>query len=157
MATVEQASAVRGGADAAGEALVHGKYLSLTSFRRDGTPVATPLWFVEEGGRLYVVTAAGSWKAKRIRRNPAVTVARCTARGALRGDPIAARAEFLPEEEHAHVDRLMARKYRIDRVLVLPIYRLAMRLAGRAASVSGPGAYLAITPVAHAEGGPPPS
>jgi PPOX class probable F420-dependent enzyme len=57
-----------------------GKYLSLTSFRRDGTGVATPVWFVEAGGRLLVETDAGSYKVRRIRRDPQVTIAPCTAR-----------------------------------------------------------------------------
>jgi Pyridoxamine 5'-phosphate oxidase len=52
-----------------------GKYLSLTSFRRDGTGVATPVWFVEADGRLLVETDAGSCKVRRIRRNPQVTLA----------------------------------------------------------------------------------
>lgn len=123
-----------------------GKYLSVTSYRRDGSAVATPVWFVEDRGRLLVTTGADSYKARRIRRNPAVMVAPCNARGALRGEPIPARAEFLPESEHARVDDLMGRKYRVDRVLVLPIYRLAMRLRGRQGTHQGAGAYLAITP-----------
>ena len=124
--------------------LIRGKYLSLTSFRRDGTPAATPVWFAEDGGRLYVVTGADSYKARRIRRNPDVTVAPCTARGALRGPEVAGRAEFLADAERAHVDRLMAAKYRVDRVLILPLYRLVTRLRGR--SQDGASVYLAITP-----------
>jgi hypothetical protein len=53
----------------------HGKYLSLTSFKRDGTGVATPVWFVADGERLLISTDAQSFKVKRIRRNPRVTVA----------------------------------------------------------------------------------
>src|SRR5581483_12295800 len=85
-----------------------GKYLSLTTYRRDGAPVSTPVWFVEENGQLFVITAADSYKARRLRQNSAATVAPCTARGRVTGDPIPARAEFLPEDEHARVDRLMA-------------------------------------------------
>lgn len=126
--------------------MIPGKYLSLTTFRRDGSPVATPVWFVQDGGRILVNTGADSYKARRIRRNPAVTVAPCTARGALRGEPIPARAGFLPESEYARVDELMARKYRFDRVLILPIYRLVMRLRGRQRTHQGAGAYLGIAP-----------
>jgi hypothetical protein len=46
-----------------------GKYLSITSFRRDGTGKATPVWFVQEDGCLLVETDAGSYKVRRIRRN----------------------------------------------------------------------------------------
>jgi uncharacterized protein len=124
---------------------VPGKYLSLTTYRRDGTAVATPVWFVEDGDHLFVTTGATSGKVKRIRRNPAVTVAACNGMGKLRGEPFTGRADFVPDAEHERVDRLLARKYRVDRVLVLPIYRLAMRLKGQ--PVTGPEAYLTITPV----------
>jgi PPOX class probable F420-dependent enzyme len=124
---------------------VPGKYLSLTTYRRDGTPVSTPVWFVEDAGRLYATTAADSWKAKRLRRNPACLVAPCNARGVPKGDPTPATAEFLPEAEHARVDELMARKYRVDRVLILPLYRLAMRVRGKATGGADRAAYLRIT------------
>jgi uncharacterized protein len=123
---------------------IRGKYLSLTSYRRDGSPVATPLWFVEDRERFYVITSANSYKAKRIRRNSEVTIAQCTGRGELRGEPIPAHAAFLPESERAQIDRMMAEKYRVDRILVLPIYRLVMKLRGKA--YGGDEAYLAITP-----------
>ena len=125
---------------------IPGKYLSLTTYRRDGTPVSTPVWFVQEDGRLFVITAARSYKAKRLRRNPAAMVAPCTARGVPRGDAIPVEVEFLPPEEHARVDRLIAEKYRVDRVLILPIYRLVMKLRGKPIDDRG-GAYLAITSV----------
>lgn len=122
---------------------IPGKYLSLTTYRRDGTPVSTPVWFVEEDGRLFVTTASDSYKAKRLRRNPVAIVTRCTARGVPIGEAIPVQVEFLPPEEHARVDRLMAEKYRVDRVLILPIYRLVMKLRGKAVAERG-GAYLAI-------------
>ena len=123
-----------------------GKYLSLTSHRRDGTPVATPVWFVTENGRLLVSTDAGSYKVKRIRRNPTVSIAACTASGRLRGETVEARAEILPESEGPHVDALMKRKYRIDRIVVLPLYRAVMRLRHKQPQEGKP-AYLAITPL----------
>ena len=121
-----------------------GKYLSLTSFKRDGTGVATPVWFVADGERLLVTTDADSFKVKRIRRNPAVSVAPCSASGRLRGDPVPATAEILPPSELPRVSALSARKYRFDRIFILPIYRLVQRWRG-AGSGSEP-AVLAITP-----------
>ena len=71
-------------------------------------------------------------------------VAPCTARGLPRGDAIPVQVEFLPPDEHARVDRLMAEKYRVDRVLILPIYRLVMKLRGKPIDERS-GVYLAIT------------
>ena len=101
--------------------VVPGKYLSITSFKRNGSGVATPVWFVEEAGRLLVQTDADSGKVKRIRRNPQVLVAPCTATGRLLADPVPARAEFLPEAEVGRVGRLLAAKYRIDLLVIKPI------------------------------------
>ena len=121
-----------------------GKYLSLTTYRRDGSPVSTPLWFVEADGRLFATTGADSYKARRLRRNPAALVAPCDARGRPKGDPIPVRVEFLADEEHARVDRLMAQKYRVDKLVLLPLYRLATRLRGKT-SDDVEAAYLAIS------------
>jgi PPOX class probable F420-dependent enzyme len=107
-----------------------GKYLSLTSFRRDGTGVATPVWFVEVGGRLLVETDAGSYKVRRIRRDPRVTIATCTATGRRRGIPVPAWAELLPDAEVARVERLMARKYRVDLLFIKP-FRALQRVLRR--------------------------
>lgn len=122
-----------------------GKYLSLTSFRRDGTGVATPVWFAEEDGRLFVKSDGDSYKVKRIARNPSVTVAACSASGRLRGEPVTGRAEVLPEGEGQRVEQLMARKYRLERTLILPLYRVVQRVRGRRARGKDP-VFLGITP-----------
>lgn len=122
-----------------------GKYLSLTTFRRDGTPVSTPVWFVAENGSLLVETDGNSYKVKRIRRNDNVTVARCNAMGRLAGDPVEAHAEILPADELPRVERLLHRKYRLDYIFVLPIYLLVQRLRGKPLRYEDP-VVLSITP-----------
>jgi hypothetical protein len=63
-----------------------GQYVSLTSFKRDGTGVATPVWFLIENGRLLIHTDPQSFRPKRIRRNQSVMVAPCSGTGRLRGE-----------------------------------------------------------------------
>ena len=96
-----------------------GKYLSLTTFKHDGTGVAGPVWFVTEAGKILVVTDAESYKVRRIRRNPSVTVAECTASGRLRSSPVPARAQILSRHEAARAGPLMAHKYRLDKIVIL--------------------------------------
>ena len=122
-----------------------GKYLNLTSFKGDGTGVSTPVWFVEEDGRIFVRTDGDSYKVRRIVHNPSVTIAECSASGRLRGEPVPARAEILRNGGAQHVDELMARKYRLDKVLILPIYRAVQRIRGRPGTATDP-VVLAITP-----------
>jgi uncharacterized protein len=122
-----------------------GKYVSLTTFRRDGTAVSTPVWFVAENGSLLVETDGNSYKVKRIRRNDNVTVARCNATGRVAGEVVPARATILPADELPRVERLLHRKYRLDYILVLPIYLLVQRLRGRPLRYETP-VILSITP-----------
>jgi uncharacterized protein len=105
-----------------------GKYLSITSFKRDGSGVATPVWFVQEDGRLLIETDATSGKVKRIRRNPHVLVGLCTATGRLLADPVPAQAELLGDAELGRVERLLAAKYRIDLLVIRPIRSLQAAL-----------------------------
>jgi PPOX class probable F420-dependent enzyme len=87
------------------------KYISLTTFRKNGAKVATPVWFGEDGGKLYVMTRSQMGKTKRIRNNPQVTVAPCTIRGKVTGSEVAAQARILPPEEHARARQTINRKY----------------------------------------------
>ena len=105
-----------------------GRYLSITSYKRDGRGVATPVWFVLRDGRLLVETDAASGKVKRIRRNPQVRVAVCTASGRLRGKPVPAVAEILPGSETGAVERLIADKYRFDMIIFRPLRFVQARL-----------------------------
>jgi uncharacterized protein len=127
-----------------------GKYLSLTSFRRDGSGVATPVWFVADNGQLVVETDADSYKVRRIRRDPHVRIAVCDARGRLRGEAVDAEATVLPDSERERVERLLARKYRIDRFTVLPLYRLVLRLRGRGSRAQQHPVAIAIAPIDEA-------
>lgn len=72
--------------------LSRGNYLSLTTFRKSGEAVATPVWVARDGDRLLVTTAADSWKVKRIRNNPRVLLAPCDVRGNLKGPQVGGTA-----------------------------------------------------------------
>jgi PPOX class probable F420-dependent enzyme len=92
------------------------KYISLTTFRKNGAGVATPVWFGEEDGALYVMTRSDMGKVKRIRNNPMVKVAACTIRGKVTGPELAARARLLPLEEHVRARQAINRKYWMARL-----------------------------------------
>jgi PPOX class probable F420-dependent enzyme len=127
------------------EALFSGRYLSVTSFKRDGTGVATPVWFVTDGTRLLALTDLHSPKVRRMRHNAQVLVAPCRADGKLRGRAVPGRAEVLTTtDELERVQGLLRRRYRISYRVVMLFYRLGRRLRGRRSVAEG--AVLAITP-----------
>jgi|SRR5580765_3265583 len=92
------------------------KYISLTTFRKTGAGVATPVWFGEEDGKLYVMTRAEMGKTKRLRNNPQVKVAPCTIRGKVTGPEFSATATLLPPEEWGRARKTLTRKYFMARI-----------------------------------------
>ena len=68
---------------------VRQEYLNLETFRKNGEGVKTPVWFVEDNGKLYVRTVADSAKVKRLRRNAQVRVTPCQADGVNRWSHVA--------------------------------------------------------------------
>lgn len=95
------------------------RYVSVSSLKRDGTAVATPVWLVGDGAALAFVTPANSGKVKRIRNNPAVSLAPCTMRGRLLGPSVPGRAQILPAGETNRIRALLRRKYGILGWLVM--------------------------------------
>jgi uncharacterized protein len=127
------------------DALFPGRYLSITSFKRDGTGVATPVWFVSDGERLFAFTDLHSWKIKRIRRNPQVIVASCWPWGKHRREPAPARAEVLTATaDLERVRQLLLAHYGISYRVVMLFYRIGRRVRGKQSVADG--AALAITP-----------
>jgi uncharacterized protein len=95
------------------------KYLSLTTFRKNGTAVPTPVWFAEADGMFYVMTRSDSGKYKRIRNNPDVRIAPCNIRGKITGPEFPARARILPVAEWDSARRAVRAKYWITRITAL--------------------------------------
>jgi PPOX class probable F420-dependent enzyme len=97
--------------------LARARAILLTTFRRDGTPIATPLWFVMRDGVLLATTHPTSGKAKRLRHTSRVLVAPCTPRGATTGPAHAAEARLLgPDETRAALAAIRRRYVIIDQL-----------------------------------------
>jgi PPOX class probable F420-dependent enzyme len=94
------------------------KYVNLTTYRKDGTPVVTPVWHVADGAELVVISQADAWKVKRIRNDSRVEVQVCDIRGRTTPDAPRARgtARLLDEAGTAAGRALVARKYLSSRV-----------------------------------------
>lgn len=93
--------------------LAASKYLSLTTLKRDGTPVATPVWLVRDGDALLVTTQASSAKVKRIRNNPHVLLAPCDARGRLKGEQVPGLAALQDPAQTERTTALIRKRYGI--------------------------------------------
>jgi PPOX class probable F420-dependent enzyme len=99
----------------------------LTTFRRDGTPVGTPVSIAVDGDRAYVRSPGNAWKVKRIRNNPDVRIAPSTFRGRPTGPEIAAVARRVEGEEAVRAARLLRRKHPILQGVLVPLAHKLMR------------------------------
>ena len=96
-------------------------YVRLTTFRKDGTPVPTPVWVVPVGDELLVWTNPTAGKVKRIRRDGHVEIGPCTRRGQPIGGSIPAFARILAPDELDVIEPALIRKYgALARMTFLP-------------------------------------
>jgi uncharacterized protein len=92
------------------------KYISLSTLRKSGVPVRTPVWFGEKDGKLYVMSREITGKYKRIRNNPRISIAACTVRGKTTGPAFAGTARILPRGEWPRAIQSIKRKYWAARI-----------------------------------------
>jgi PPOX class probable F420-dependent enzyme len=110
------------------ESLAEARTVRLTTFRRDGQPVGTPVSLVVDGDRAFVRTYESSGKFKRLRNNPCVEVAPSTFRGEPLGPPVAARARVLDGRDAERARRLIEAKHRVLHGLAVPlVHRLTRK------------------------------
>jgi uncharacterized protein len=122
-------------------ALQRHKYCLLTTFRRSGEGVPTPVWFGLADGRAYVRSESDAGKVKRIRNNGRVTVAPCTVRGKPLGPVAEGRARILPASEEAGAEAALQANYGLFR----RVYERGVDTVGVKT------VYLEITPAAKDE------
>jgi hypothetical protein len=106
------------------------KFVSLTTFKKDGAAVATPMWIGRDNDHLFFWTPVDSWKAKRAKNNPRVTLVPCSRAGKVRegATPVDAVAEVIAEP--VTVQRLagvIRRKYGLEFFIVTFIERILAR------------------------------
>ncbi|MGX6604434.1 PPOX class F420-dependent oxidoreductase [Micromonosporaceae bacterium Da 78-11] len=87
------------------------KYVLLTTYRRDGRAVGTPLWVVPDGSGLGFWTPVDTGKVKRIRNSGRVTVTACDMRGNPSGEPIEAQARIGEPADRVRLGKVLTRKY----------------------------------------------
>jgi hypothetical protein len=89
----------------------HQAYLNLETYRKTGTPVATPVWFAEAHGIFYIYSLEHAGKVKRIRQNPHVRIVPCDMRGRPKGEWVDATARILDAQGAARGHQLLNQKY----------------------------------------------
>ena len=114
--------------------LEQARYISLVTFRKDGREVATPVWCVAFGGKLYAFTDGHMAKVRRLRATPRVRVAPCTVGGKPLGAYREGTGRIVTEPElNRQVYAELAGKYGIQYWLTTSVAWLGRRLSRRVA------------------------
>jgi PPOX class probable F420-dependent enzyme len=87
------------------------EYILLTTFTKDGRPKPTAIWAAPDGDRLVVITQETSWKVKRIRNTPRVTIAPCTRSGKPTGEEVEAVATILDKSANGPTYDAIGKRY----------------------------------------------
>ena len=111
--------------------LPHSAYVSLTTFRRTGVPVSTPVWAAPDGDTLVVWTRTDSGKVKRLRHTTRVTVAPCDFRGRVEGPAVDGTATFVDHAEWPGALDALRRAYGFRFQLGYVTSRVVQRLSRR--------------------------
>jgi PPOX class probable F420-dependent enzyme len=87
------------------------EYILLTTFTKDGRPKPTAIWAVAAGDGLVAITQETSWKVKRIRNTPRVTIAPCDRRGTPKGEAVEATAAVLDKAANGATYDAIGKRY----------------------------------------------
>jgi uncharacterized protein len=109
------------------KAVRNAKTILLTTYKRDGTPVQTPVSIAFEDDRAFFRSYDKAWKTKRLRNNPHVEVAASTLRGKRTGPLIHARATLLEGEQARIAANALARRHRLLQAILVPLAHRLMR------------------------------
>lgn len=141
---------------AALEALGAQPYVRLTTFRRDGTPVATPVWVVTDraglggqDGDLLVTTGGETGKVKRLRHTPRVLLVPCDSRGRVApgADEVEAVGDVLVDPAvHRRVLTLLLRKHPLGARVIGVLHGAAAVLSRLRRRPPEPSVVLRLTP-----------
>lgn len=108
-------------------AVSEARFVSLTTFRRSGVPVSTPVWIVRDGDALLVTTPGDSGKVKRLRNNPRVELRPCSRSGKVADDAVVAGGTAIIWSDDADVargSRMFLDRYRLEYRVFMVIERL---------------------------------
>ena len=94
------------------------KYINLETYKKDGTPVRTPVWFVIDNDLIYVITRESTGKVKRLKNNHDVRIVLCSFKGEPKNEWIKGKAEKIMGEKADIAIKLRKKKYGMSARLV---------------------------------------
>ena len=93
------------------EQFIDQKYISLETYKKDKTPIRTPVWFVIDDDRICITTKETTGKVKRLRNNQNVRIAVCSMKGEIKNDWVSGTAKMIVGDDVEKIIKLRKKKY----------------------------------------------
>jgi|TARA_B100001750_G_scaffold116470_1_gene92311 PPOX class probable F420-dependent enzyme len=87
------------------------KYINLETYKRDNTPIKTPVWFVIDNGLVYIITRESTGKVKRLKNNQNVRIVPCSFKGEIKSEWVNGKAQKIMGSEADKVIKIRKKKY----------------------------------------------
>ena len=87
------------------------KYINLETYKKDNTPIKTPVWFVIDNGLVYIITRESTGKVKRLKNNQNVRIVPCSFKGEIKSEWVKGKTEMITGGEADMVIKLRKKKY----------------------------------------------
>ena len=87
------------------------KYINLETYKRDNTPIKTPVWFVIDNGLVYIITRESTGKVKRLKNNQNVRIVSCSFQGEPKNEWVKGMAQIITDESADKIIKLRKKKY----------------------------------------------
>jgi len=94
------------------------KYINLETYKKDGTPIRTPVWFVIDNDLIYVITRDSTSKVKRLKNNQDVRIVTCSFKGEPKNEWVKGKAKKITGEEADKAIKLRKKKYGMSARLI---------------------------------------
>ena len=94
------------------------KYINLETYKKDGTPIRTPVWFVIDNDLIYIITRENTGKVKRLKNNQDVRIVLCSFKGEPKNEWIRGKAEKITDEGSQKAIKLRKKKYGMSARLI---------------------------------------
>ena len=87
------------------------KYINLETYKRDNTPIKTPVWFVIDNDLIYIITRESTGKVKRLKNNQNVRIVTCSFSGETKNEWVNGKVQKVTGSEADNVIKLRKKKY----------------------------------------------
>jgi uncharacterized protein len=99
------------------------KYINIQTYKKNGQPISTPVWFIIKNNKIFFRTSHNSGKIKRIRNNNNVKFALCGIRGKIKGEWYEGIAKIENDSDNSILSQIN-KKYGISSLLMKIFYKI---------------------------------